>query len=89
MSEWGPWIEHTPGYWPRGLSGAHIVQAVLEDGWKLSPMHVSEIDWDCPGDDVIRYRIRKPRALQQLKDMVESLPEKEPAMAPPEAESAE
>ncbi len=31
------------------------------------------------GNKVVRYRVRKPRALQQLRDMIADLPVKEPA----------
>ena len=49
------WLNHTPG--PCPVSPETIVVAVLEDEYELSPMRADEISWDCPGDDVTRYRI--------------------------------
>lgn len=44
-----------------------IVTVSEDDGFNLSPE--PEGDWVC-----IRWRERKPRALQQLREMIETLP---------------
>lgn len=55
MSTDKQWIPHTPGKCP--IKRDTIVVAELEDGYMLSPMRADAIDWDCPGDDVTRFRI--------------------------------
>jgi hypothetical protein len=52
------WINHTPGDCP--VSPDTVVEAVLEDGHQLTPMRADELDWYCPGDDVVKYRVVKP-----------------------------
>lgn len=49
------WIDHYPLTMP--VEPDTIVEAELEDGYVLSPMAAHEIDWNCHGDDVVRYRI--------------------------------
>jgi len=49
------WKDHKPG--PCPVDSATWVEAILEDETRLSPMRADEIDWDCPGDQVVRYRI--------------------------------
>ena len=81
MSEqWGPWIEHDGkgcpclGQW---------VKAVFHNGnvWEgiagSSQGGGKSWDWSSgsPYSRLIRYRIRKPRALQDLIKLVEELPE--------------
>ena len=48
-------IPHTPG--PCPVPPDTIVIATLENGDTLMPMRADEIDWYCPGDDVIEYEI--------------------------------
>ena len=48
-------IKHTPGDCPVGPD--QVVVARLSDGHELAAMPAKEIDWDCPGDQVIEYRI--------------------------------
>lgn len=48
-------IPHEQG--PCPVSPTTTVVALLGDGTLLSPIHASELDWDCPDDPVIGYRI--------------------------------
>ena len=79
-SEWGPW-QMNPGHMP--VPGSAIVGVELREkpfGWQ--PIAETDGDradcWDWTIDgargDIIRYRIRRPRALLQLIKMVENLP---------------
>lgn len=68
--EWGPWIEHDGG--PNPLPAGTIVQAYIEPGKLYGPWITSGEPggWDwrmLEYQRVIRYRIRKPRALEQLR----------------------
>jgi hypothetical protein len=93
MSEWGPWIEHDGKGCPcagkfvesETLDGSilqHIAGTItpgetdrIIDCWIWGEcIAAGRIDW-C----LIRYRIRKPRALLQLIELVENLPERENA----------
>jgi hypothetical protein len=88
-TEWGPWIEHdgkgcpVKGKWGElETARGEIIQTRFgtwvgpEDGipvdcWDWTCLNLRLFAWD---DRVIRYRVRKPRALKQLRDMVENLP---------------
>lgn len=49
------WIKHEPGRCPVPLD-AFVVVVMEEDGAQLAPMQAKDIDWDCPGDQVAKYR---------------------------------
>ena len=77
--EWTEWQEHDgkgcpcKGMWVRteergGLIEEHIAEGVRSD----APF--SAWNWEGWDTDIIRYRVRKPRALLQLIEMVENLP---------------
>lgn len=75
--EWGPWVEHDgkgcpcagkivrvkygDGYLETGIAGSRGGQAW---DWRL-------VNWE---NAVVCYRIRKPRALIELRDMIADLP---------------
>jgi len=80
--EWGPWIEHDG-------KGCPCLGEYVEAEFALPSNHkdmmgkaegiasdgISSWYWGNNGfTDIIRYRIRRPRALTQLRDMVENLP---------------
>ncbi|MEM8616766.1 MAG: hypothetical protein AAGF20_07505 [Pseudomonadota bacterium] len=79
--EWGPWIEHDGG--PCRCVGC-FVHADWEDGG-IEPLERASIAIGSPEawvrnqylwhDKMIRYRIRKPCALQELKERIATLPE--------------
>jgi hypothetical protein len=46
---------HTPG--PCPVDPKAFVRARLEDGYLLMPLQAKEVDWNCPGDDVIEFKI--------------------------------
>jgi hypothetical protein len=91
--EWGPWIEHDGKGCPCvgmlvesedvvGQVQQHIAKGtVKEPGFE----YVDSWNWqECnaalrPDWKIIRYRIRKPKALRELIDMVENLPVREDA----------
>lgn len=51
-------IKHIPGDCP--VAPDTKVIARLEGGHTLAPMLASEIDWDCPGDQVTDYQVIGP-----------------------------
>lgn len=79
--EWGPWIEHDGGPCPApGCLVAIQFRVKVQPGDKTRgnpDCDWAEVwDWwhDGTHDDIIRYRIRKPRALLNLIELVENLP---------------
>ncbi|CAM3093052.1 hypothetical protein PANO111632_02740 [Paracoccus nototheniae] len=92
--EWGPWIEHDGESVPnlgRAYLDAWvwcIWERAERRAPEIPPERVQfwsdDIDDDCwiigPNDCslIVRYRIRRPRALLQLIEMVESLPDRQP-----------
>lgn len=82
--QWGPWIEHDGKGCPcvgsvvtivavKNLIGdIHELVTTAKGGnswrWRIHGVPPNK------AQRIIRYRIRKPRALQQLIDMVENLP---------------
>ena len=84
--EWGPWIEHGGG--PNPAPG-QMVAVEFRPGWQTAfrvpggknpDCDHSEIwSWYHDGelDDIIRYRIRKPRGLTILEELLTNLPEHE------------
>lgn len=82
MSEWGPWIEHDGKGCP--VKGQFVHAVIRRRCGRIVHYRIiagltagRSWDWTTVYNPVIRYRIRKPSALQQLKEMVESLPELE------------
>lgn len=88
--EWGPWIEHDGKGCPASLLGRYV-QAVGSLGTVDERVVRDHIVFPPPGyhtqferDDcirngvefIVRYRVRKPRALKQLRELVENLPER-------------
>jgi len=86
--EWGPWITHNG--MPHPLPGGtlvivqHLDGLVTEAVTKGRPPLPDEVDcWDwsdceakrCREAKIIRYRIRRPRGLTILQDLIEQLPE--------------
>ena len=84
--EWGPWIEHDGKGCP--VKGMHVVaqywhmgvrefKAVGSGSWKYGSVR-DRSTWTREGftimNPIIRYRVRRPKALQQLIQMVENLP---------------
>lgn len=85
--EWGPWIEHDGKGYPPDVIG-QVCQAV--DVCRVRGVFFDGEEFVCYGQHpdggswnwenfpeitmILRYRIRKPRALIQLIDMVENLP---------------
>lgn len=76
--EWGPWIDHDGKAQP--VLDAVLVDVVERDG-ERDAAPAGEFDWvwskccaECWAGDIIRYRIRKPRALIELQDMIADLP---------------
>ena len=85
--EWGPWIEHDGARIPTEFRVGDVVQLLSENNetgnLDLSPPKVVLPEdfvrynwfWGESSHDVLRYRVRKPRALLDLIEMVENLPE--------------
>jgi len=79
QSEWGPWIQHDGKGCPCVGAYAEVDHFSELLGLKtglILPSVVGEIGWDGrPSDsNVIRFRIRKPRALLDLIQMIADLP---------------
>ena len=80
--EWGDWQDHNGG--PQPVSDKTIVAVEFRDypddlqEWNADPDHAPACAWvwrhDGRDDDIIRYRILRPKALQRLIKMVENLP---------------
>lgn len=78
--EWGPWTQHAQGAQP--VPSGTMVQAemgYIDSGDYVGPLRAEDFDWRCYGDPVTAYRVRKPRAMTQLREMVETLPAPERA----------
>lgn len=86
--EWGPWVEHDGGPCPvppetwvitqdmlaevcEGPAGEWMEDAEGEDCWAWAGDE-SLAQW---GIAIIRYRLRRPPAIQKLVDLVEGLPQ--------------
>lgn len=88
--EWGPWIEHDGKGCPviKGETvetvfsqpfGEEVGQGVAGSGgggsWAWRKIrYVGIVCYDESSAPIIRYRVRRPRALQQLIQVVENLP---------------
>ena len=72
--EWGPWTNWHQG--PMPVQPTTVVECQMGNGDYLMPLLAHEVDWDFPGDPIIRYRIRKPRGMTVLQEIVAS-PERE------------
>lgn len=87
--EWGPWIEHdgngcpcvgeyvqAEGVYPGG--SRRVQEGIARDTWSW---HDANFGTTHPKGGVtgrvVRYRIRKPRGLTILQEMIESLPERQ------------
>lgn len=80
--EWGPWVTN-PGYMP--VRGGTMVKIEIRepDLWgpsdRVTPVGNPDCDradvwsWQSTGspDDIIRYRVRKPRGLVILEKLIE------------------
>lgn len=87
--EWGPWIEHDGKGCPLPFgSVAEVTEKANEDGdsWNAGDERTGVVvvssqmiePWYRGQSvaDIIRYRIRKPRALSKLQEMIRNLPER-------------
>lgn len=85
--EWGPWIEHDgqgcpcPGEYCQMVFEGPV--GVFEKGEGVASTggyswDWSLFNWQVPGGGIVarilRYRIRKPRALRQLREIAASVP---------------
>lgn len=81
--EWGPWKDHHGGKYPGNDDD------VVQVEFRMPPPFGNAscfADPDCDlasawawrhdgtGDDIVRYRFRKPRAMVKLQDMIADLP---------------
>lgn len=88
QEQWGPWIEHD-GRGGKHLAGEwlHIIGADGRQGEGMlrfgcgpaSLWHWDTLTMKNYHKRVIRYRIRKPRGLTILQELIENLPVKEDA----------
>lgn len=84
QDEWGPWIEHDGSGFPGPVGGFFQVQINRGDKWQGISVgkyneHGSAWDWSSVDDEfwwkiVIRYRVRKPRALLDMIERIENMP---------------
>lgn len=74
--EWTEWFLHDgkgcpcPGAWVnvRGEKGSQYENRASDPAWEPN------WNWEPKHERIISYRIRKPRALIQLREMIENLP---------------
>ncbi|MFC4734096.1 hypothetical protein [Salipiger abyssi] len=88
--EWGPWVEHDGGGCPVRIG--MVICVVHRDGKEQSGRVTMDImlspNWffaapELMGEtDVIRYRIRNPKGLQELQDLIADLPVPTPQRQP-------
>jgi hypothetical protein len=82
--EWGPWTEHDGKGVPADIRVGDICEIECENNDTgnlergsavVTPIHLSPHNWVWGESthDTLRYRIRKPRALTQLREMIENL----------------
>lgn len=81
MSEWGPWIEHDGGPCP---CVGEFVHAVFDKGRPIERKEIATGNpkswiFKPPADRfngcIVRYRIRKPRGLTILENLIAEIPE--------------
>lgn len=73
--EWGDWTPHDDSGFPLSVKPGMVVQVEFKtDGDVIGPMLAGELDWHCPGDPVAAFRIRKPRGLTILENLIADLP---------------
>ncbi|MEP5729630.1 MAG: hypothetical protein ABJL67_09650 [Sulfitobacter sp.] len=89
--EWGPWIELCGTFVPEGIAGKYLHVVLDMTGYLPDGVMVDETfglaignpeNWlfeEAEYCTITRYRIRKPRALTELIEMVETLPERQDA----------
>lgn len=86
--EWGPWVEHDGSGCPPEVQIGRRIQAITRNRHLRDTMHDGVVHQgvvDCPSwaakdpfgswEMVVRYRLRRPPAIQRLVDLVEGLPE--------------
>lgn len=84
--EWGPWISHTPGPCPVMVGVYIMIDAVKPWSGEIitlegvvSQENTTHEVWYSYGDGVwgriTRYRIKKPKGLKILEEILENLPE--------------
>jgi hypothetical protein len=91
--EWGPWVDHDGSGVPAPVGTiAHrvftdgrewvapigAVRCTPRGGYS-GPLYISSWDWSAPGSHrpILRYRLRRPPAVQLLVDIAETLPVRE------------
>lgn len=74
--EWGPWIEHHNSGWPEGVHPVECVQAEMELDGEVITLPACDFDWS-HADAVARYRRRRFRAEQTLREIAENIREPE------------
>lgn len=62
---WGNWIRWEQG--PMPVPANEIVQVAFGPDDILAPMPAGDIDWDFPGDPVVKYRRRESEAFRKLQ----------------------
>ena len=82
--EWGQWIEHDGngcpcvGMWVQAQFRnvrAHFSHGNFSGGvWEGRAKGITNWTWPDPRGEVIRYRIRKPRGLTILENLIADLP---------------
>ena len=72
---WGPWTLHDDSGMPLSVSPGDVVQVEFKcDGHISCEMLAAELDWHFPDDPVAAFRIRKPRGLTILENLIADLP---------------
>lgn len=85
--EWSEWIEHDGEHVPNNVRGSWCMIEGHDGAWgnivvsegRVERGHAFVCKSRIFGPQVIRYRIRKPRGLTILQQLIEHLPEREHA----------
>ena len=64
---WSKWKRHTQGNMPVRSSDTVIIK--MDDGDVIGPLKAIDIDWDCPEDPVIKFKVRASKAIDLLKSI--------------------
>jgi hypothetical protein len=71
--EWGDWIEHDGKGCPCVGMYVRVVHEFWESQWEGVAKGGPSWDWDSDYERIIRYRIRRPRALLDMIDRAAEL----------------
>lgn len=76
--EWGPWIKHDGKGCPCIGQYAHVVHKCGTEQFSIVTGNPNAWEWDVDPDrwsKIVKYRIRKPRAMLILEEILARIPD--------------